>query len=148
MINKIIQGYWRLSRGLTLGAQGCILDARNRVLLIRHTYRPGWHFPGGGVERGETVLAALKRELAEEAGIAIEGPVTLHGLFSNNASFRGDHIAVFVVRSWRQPAVPEPNAEIAAQAWFAHDGLPADIHPPTAARIGEILDGRPAAELW
>lgn len=147
-MTRVLQRYWRLSRGLTLGAQGCVIDGENRVLLIRHTYRPGWHFPGGGVEKRESVGAALARELHEEAGILLDGEAELFGLYANMTFFPGDHIALFVIRQWRQPAVPLPNHEIAEQGFFRHDALPADVNPPTRERILEILEGRQRAENW
>jgi ADP-ribose pyrophosphatase YjhB (NUDIX family) len=57
---------------MTLGVRGVVLDDRNQIFLIRHTYVPGWHLPGGGVETGETALDALGRELREEACIAVD----------------------------------------------------------------------------
>lgn len=149
-VTKLLQQYWRLSRGLTLGAQGCVIDRHNRVLLIEHTYRPGWHFPGGGVEKGETVGEALERELWEEAGVRIDAgrPPQLFGLYANHKRYPGDHIALFVIRDWSQPEVPRPNREIAGQQFVDPAHLPADIHSPTAARIAEIVSGAERSQVW
>jgi 8-oxo-dGTP pyrophosphatase MutT (NUDIX family) len=149
VVTKALQRYWRLSRGLTLGAQGCVIDSHNRVLLIRHTYRPGWFFPGGGVEKAETVEESLARELWEEAGVRIgRAAPQLFGLYANHKRYPGDHIALFVVRDWEQPVPPRPNREIAAHQFVDPADLPADIHPPTAARIAEIFAGTPRSQVW
>lgn len=148
IIGKLLQRYWRLSRGLTLGAQAAVIDAQDRILLIRHTYQPGWHFPGGGVERLETAEAALTRELEEEVGVALTAKPELFGIYANFRSFPNDHIALFIVRSWSQARVPEPNYEIAEQGMFARDALPANISSGTARRIGEIFEGTPRAPMW
>lgn len=148
IVTRSLQRYWRLSRGLTLGAQGAVIDEQGRFLLIRHTYRPGWHFPGGGVEKRETIETALRRELGEEAGVIIEGPPELFGIYANFKAFPGDHIALYIVRAWRQPVAPQPNAEIAAHQFCAADALPDDTHPPTRQRIAEILGAAPRAAAW
>lgn len=144
----ILQPYWRIQRPLTLGAQGVIVDEAGRVLLVKHTYRPGWCFPGGGVEKGETVLTALTRELHEECGVAIDGPPELFGIYSNHTRFANDHVALFVVRHWHRTHIPKPNSEIAAQDFFARDPLPDDCAHGTAKRLAEIFDSAPRDEHW
>ena len=88
----------------------------NRVFLVRHSYVTGWYLPGGGVEVGETFADALKRELIEEGCIELSGEPALHGLFHNVHVSRRDHVAVYIVRQFRQDRTPEPNHEIAPAA--------------------------------
>ena len=148
LIRRALQRYWRLSRGLTLGAQGVVLRPDHAVLLVRHTYRPGWHFPGGGVEKNETVVSALTRELDEEAGVVFNGTPQLFGIYSHAPAYPGDHIVLFVVRNWQQVRVPPPNAEIAEHGFFTVDALPAETHASTRKRLAEVLDNAPPAAIW
>ncbi len=148
LVMHVLQRYWRWARGLTLGAQGMVVDGEGRVLLIRHTYRPGWHFPGGGVEKNEPVSTALERELLEEGGVHLAGPPELFGVYANFRYFPNDHVAFFVVRAWHQPSVPAPNREIAEQGFFARDRLPEGTHRAVISRLAEVFDGSPRDPVW
>lgn len=148
MIMKLLQPYWRLTRGMTLGAQGIVVDADQRVLLVRHGYRPGWFFPGGGVEWNETLEQALVRELTEETGVVIDGSPQFQGVFANFEKFPGDHIALFVVRSWQRPSRPKPTAEIAENAFFRLADLPEQTDAATKRRLAEVFEGRAIDQVW
>jgi 8-oxo-dGTP pyrophosphatase MutT (NUDIX family) len=144
----MLQRYWRFSRGLTMGAQALVLDEAERVLLVRHGYRPGWFFPGGGVEKGETVREALARELLEETGIALTRPAELFALYANIEAFPGDHIALFLVREWTRAHTPRPNPEILEHRFFAPAALPEGTSEGTRRRIAEILEGTAPSDTW
>ena len=148
LISGVLRPWWRLTRGLTLGSQGIVIDESSRILLVRHGYRRGWFFPGGGVERTETLTTALERELKEEAGVVMTAPATLHGVFSNTENFPGDHIAVFLVRKWERPEIPAPNVEIAQQEFFALNELPDETNSGTRRRLAEIFKGAAVSEKW
>lgn len=132
----------------TVGARLALVDGR-RVLLIRHTYVPGWQFPGGGVEPFETAETAAVRETLEETGFAVRGRPALHGLFLSRVAGGGrDHVALYVSREFSRDRAFKPNIEIAECSWFEADALPSDVEPGTAARVAEIVLGTAAPAEW
>jgi ADP-ribose pyrophosphatase YjhB (NUDIX family) len=147
-LRRLFHLYWRFARGMTLGVRGVVVDGDGRVFLVKHSYVAGWHLPGGGVEVGETFGEALRRELAEEGRIEIVGEPALLGLFLNSHVSRRDHVAVFLIRQFRQDRLPEPNREIIACGFFATDALPAGTTEGTRLRIAEALEGRAPIPTW
>ncbi len=147
VLTPAFHAWWRFRRSMTLGVRGIACDAQRRVGLVRHTYSPGWHFPGGGVEHGETALAALKREMDEEAGVAIAGAPALLGIFSNHANFKNDHILLYRVDPWT-PCPPYENGEIAERGFFSLDALPRGVTKGTRRRLAEIFEGAEISERW
>ena len=148
VLRRIFHLYWRFARGMTLGVRAVVLDRENRVFLVKHSYVTGWHLPGGGVEVGETFRDALRRELAEEGRIELAGEPVLHGMFFNSHVSRRDHVAVYLIRHFRQDRLPEPNSEIVACGFFEAGGLPAETTEGTRLRISEVLEGREPIDTW
>jgi len=148
VLKRALFPYWRLTRGMTMGVQAVITKAQDEILLIRHGYRPGWHFPGGGVEWRETLLTALTREVEEETGVVVGGQPRLHGMFANFQVAPSDHIAVYVVQDWEQPRVPPPSLEIQEQRFFPLAELPAELVRGARQRLAEIFEGHPIGQLW
>jgi 8-oxo-dGTP pyrophosphatase MutT (NUDIX family) len=137
---------WRL-RAVTLGVRAIVLDDAGRVLLVRHTYTPGWYFPGGGVDRGETAEDAVIRELREEGAMECLGRPVLHGIYRHVALER-DHVACYVIRDVAPIPGARPDWEIAEAGFFPTDTLPSGTTNATRARLDEVLRGAPIATEW
>ena len=137
----------RLVRGLTVGVRVMVFDDRGRVLLIEHSYTPGWHLPGGGLERGESAETAAARELEEEAGVRPEGRMALVSIHDNARLFRGDHILLYRLDRWT-PTPATARGEILRRDWFDPRDLPAGTTDGTHRRIAQVLDGTPPDLLW
>lgn len=146
---RLFHFYFRLKRPVTFGVRGLVYDAdQTSVFLIRHTYVPGWQLPGGGVEVGETALEALQRELFEEGNIELAGSPVLKSIHFNRQASRRDHVALYLVESYRQAAPKLPDREIAEGGFFPLDRLPDTTTPATLRRIAEVFGGTPASPDW
>src|SRR5690242_808658 len=80
---RVAKVFRRARWPLTIGVRTIVRDEGGRILLVRHTYSAGWHFPGGGVNKRETALDAAVREVREEAQVELTAPPRLVGIYLN-----------------------------------------------------------------
>ncbi|MCB8982460.1 MAG: NUDIX domain-containing protein [Ardenticatenaceae bacterium] len=115
-----------------------VLIQNGSVLLVWHTYQPGWFFPGGGLKRGETFDAAARREAREEVGAEMAG---LHfwGLYSNLKSYKSDHVVYFLCEDFHLDG--QKDFEIEEYRFFPLTDLPPQMSQGTRKILNEYLQG-------
>lgn len=134
---------------MTLGVRGVVENDAGEVLFVRHTYTRGLFLPGGGVERGETMETALRRELQEEGGVKVTGTPALIGVFSNHHIFRNDHVVLYRLGhdAWTKIGHPV-GREISEISWHDPAAPPDDVTPGTQRRLQELYGGAPVSQYW
>ena len=141
-------GWLSVARPVTMGVRALIRDQSGAVLLIRHSYVGGWHMPGGGVGRGETVHQAMAREVREEVGLEVVGTARMLGLYARFRHGSSDHVSVFVVDEWS--GTPKIDGLEIAECRL----LPALMtcrpirRPRRAGGWRKLLSGSEISELW
>ena len=133
---------------LTIGVRIIVHDGADQVLLVRHTYAPGWHFPGGAIDRRETAVDAAVRELREEALIEALTPPALVGVYLSTVQKRSDHIVLFEAGKWRRVDGKSRPLEIAEAAFFPIRDLPKGTTAGTRRRVAEIIHGAARTAMW
>jgi len=138
-----------------------ILRWRGRILLARHERAgaPVWLLPGGGVQSGESLVRALKRELWEETGlfpegaeVPLEGPVAIVDSISPVRSFAAKHVVHIVFSSdlggRSLEAVTSADAAVRGHRLFSLDELDEIVlHPPIQRFLARRRPGDPTVYL-
>ncbi len=149
LVKRLAVWFGLLTRATTLGVRGVVRDDDGRVLLVRHTYLPGWYLPGGGVDPGETVAAAAAREVVEETGVTTTGAPRLFALYLNRRVSRRDHVALLVFDAPVGRPTPRRAAlEIAEVGFFPLAALPEAVTAATRRRLAEVFDGAAVPAEW
>jgi 8-oxo-dGTP pyrophosphatase MutT (NUDIX family) len=138
--------YWRLFPKVSLGTR--VFAIRDgKVLLVRMTYLKNWYFPGGGVDRHESLMACAAREIEEETGWRAR-TLTFEAIYFDSREKASNHVALFRSNDVEKIEGAKPDMEIAEIAWFPLDALPAGLSPATKRRIDEYLNQSPPTETW
>jgi ADP-ribose pyrophosphatase YjhB (NUDIX family) len=143
----VLQSWFRWRRRMTIGVRALVIDSGGRLLLVQPRFAEGWTLPGGGLERGETAVEGLARELKEESAVIVRTVPKLIGVYSHEREFRGDHVLLYLVIDF-EPGKFVSSLEIVDARFFDLDKLPPSVTAGTARRIDEFVNKRSPAAHW
>ena len=141
---RLLLAYWSMNGRRSHGVY-VLAWWQDRLLLVRHAYKPKLFVPGGNPRRGEAFLAAAARELREEVGIAVE-PSALRrvGQLVNRHEHKYDVVEIFEVELDRAPELEIDGREIIWAGFRAASELPMlDLSPLTQEFLREVRPGGP-----
>ncbi len=130
--------YCFLFRPVRMGVRVMMIKD-SKVTLVRQTYMPGWFMPGGGLNRGETLEQAARREAHEETGAEL-GEIRLMGAYTSFTDWKSDHNLVFICEDFK--ITGKPDKEIAEIRSFPLNELPDGLWPGHVRRLEEYKAGK------
>lgn len=105
-------------------------DTKRYLYLLRHgaRYSSTWGLVGGSVERNETVIVALRREISEELGSlpTIKKYIPIETFTSADSQFRFETFVCIIEHEF----IPHLNHEHCGFAWLDNsNGKSLKLHP-------------------
>ena len=128
-----------------LGVSGAVFDGEGRVLLVRHSYAPGWHLPSGGVRRGEHPDTAVRRELTEEVGLS-GGTIRSAGFYARKAGWVSAPVAFYRIDDGMVNF--RANLEIRAICFADLSAPPPGTGRGTLRRLAELSGKAEISPYW
>ena len=138
----------KIGHDIMISVGACIFVYKDgRVLLQKRKDNLCWGMSGGGgVEIGESVEDAAKRELFEETGIIAES-LELLGVFSGEGMTytypNGDKVQiigiVYVCQDFSGELLPDITETVELE-WFDIDKIPHEINPPDKKAFRAFID--------
>ncbi|RAQ94814.1 NUDIX domain-containing protein [Thermogemmatispora tikiterensis] len=125
-----------------VGVFALIFDDEGRVLLVHRNDIDWWNLPGGGMELGETVEEAMRREVREETGLEVVVE-RLVGVYSKPQKQE----VVLTFRCRVVGGVLTPTEEARDCRYFPPQALPANTLPKHRQRIEDALLNQAEAVL-
>lgn len=115
------------------------IDSRGRILLVRQYRLPArrslWELPAGRVDRGESLLAAARRELAEETGYRARKWRKLISFFVS-PGYVAERMTIFLATDLTAGPPNPMEDERIKRRWFTRREMDEMI------RGGKILDAK------
>lgn len=138
--------------GPTVRAAALIVTGRGLLLVRqRRLDRTYWLLPGGGVQFGESVAQALRRELLEELRLEIDPgrPVALVEAISDDMARYPKHVVHVILEATLLDATAEPrlgdDAAVLEARFFTRAALPGlTLTPPIAPFVDACFDELPS----
>ncbi|MDW5330554.1 NUDIX hydrolase [Plantactinospora sp. KLBMP9567] len=124
------------SLGHSVSVAAVVVNDRTQILVIRRRDNGRWEPPGGVLERGESIIDGLRREVREETGLEIE-PERLTGIYQNMP--RG--IVALVFRARVAGGQLHPTEEATRVEWWARDRVSSHMAEAYAIRVLDALSG-------
>ena len=128
----------------TAAGTAAVIDAEDRILLMRRSDNGLWNMPGGVLEVGESPADGAVRETLEETGVHCR-PIALVGVYDSNVWDIGKPQQIYKFTFLCQPtgepnSIPSHAHESLEVGWFKRDELPVDLYVGHVQRVADAFD--------